>query len=674
MPTRNATAISAIAALAMIYSLEPQTLGASPAAAQETSQTPAAPIPGRTEKGNLVIEGIPEIPQELNDKLLQYQNARGAVLQSWTPKGGILIRTRFAETAQLHRVDMPMGMRRQLTFFNEPVAGGSYPRTQSTAGFGYLRDTGGDEQFQIYLRDDATGSDLRISEPNTRNDTVIWSRDGKQFAWSQATKDSAVYKIFVTQTATPEQKKLLLERDGGGWAPVDFSPDGSKLLIQNFISATEGHIYVLEIASGTLTEINKSDKKIAYESLQFAPDGAAVYATADDGSEFLTLIRYPVDGSEKTILSGNIPWDVEALDISPEGKMLAFATNENGLSKIHLLSLPDHTARPGPDLPPGVISAILFNNDGTQLGFSMSNPQSSSDVWSFDLASKQLTRWTESEVGGLDASKFILPELISYPTFDQVDGKPRQIPAFYYKPESNGPHPVVINIHGGPEGQDRPGFTTTFQFWLKELGIAVLSPNVRGSSGYGTTYLELDNEMKREDSVKDIGALLDWIATRPELDSKRVMVYGGSYGGYMVNASLTHFSDRLAGGVSIVGVSNFVTFLENTSGYRRDLRRVEYGDERDPEMRKFLESIAPVNNAQKITKPLFIVQGANDPRVPLSESEQMLARVKQGGGGPWYLMAKDEGHGFQKKTNRDYMTAAVVMFLKQRLLGEAAGQ
>ena len=198
-------------------------------------------------------------------------------------------------------------------------------------------------------------------------------------------------------------------------------------------------------------------------------------------------------------------------------------------------------------------------------------------------------------------------------------------------------------------------------------------PNVRGSSGYGKAYLQLDNGYQREDSVKDIGALLDWVARQSELDAERVAVIGGSYGGYMVLASMTHYDDRLRAGIDIVGISNFVTFLENTQDYRRDLRRVEYGDERDPEMRAFLEKISPTTNAGKITKPLFVAQGLNDPRVPASESEQMVEVIRENGGVVWYLLARDEGHGFRKKANRDYYGRAVVLFLQEHLLGDTEG-
>jgi dipeptidyl aminopeptidase/acylaminoacyl peptidase len=281
-------------------------------------------------------------------------------------------------------------------------------------------------------------------------------------------------------------------------------------------------------------------------------------------------------------------------------------------------------------------------------------------VFVYDFGKRTLSRWTESEVGGLDTARFPLPELVSFASFDGLE-----VPAWVYRPAGAGPHPVIVNIHGGPEAQSQPVFNSLFSYWTNELGAAVVSPNVRGSSGYGKTYLQLDNGKLREDSVKDIGALLDWIAAQPDLDQERVIVYGGSYGGYMVLASLVHYDDRLLGGVSVVGISNFVTFLENTESYRRDLRRVEYGDERDPEMRAFLEAISPLNNAEQITSPLFVAQGFNDPRVPYTESEQIVREVRGNGVEVWYLLAMDEGHGFAKKPNRDYFQAATSMFFRE---------
>jgi dipeptidyl aminopeptidase/acylaminoacyl peptidase len=250
----------------------------------------------------------------------------------------------------------------------------------------------------------------------------------------------------------------------------------------------------------------------------------------------------------------------------------------------------------------------------------------------------------------------------------------REISGFYYRPAARftGKRPVIINIHGGPEGQARPSFLGRTNYYLNELGVAVIYPNVRGSLGYGKSFVKLDNGMRREDSVKDIGALLDWVTTQPELDASRVLVTGGSYGGYMTLASATHYNDRICCSVDVVGISNFNTFLKNTESYRRDLRRVEYGDEREPAMRDFFERIAPINNAAKITKPLFVIQGANDPRVPRTEAEQMVATVKRNGSPVWYMMAKDEGHGFRKKINADYQFYATVMFVQRHLLRDAA--
>ena len=327
---------------------------------------------------------------------------------------------------------------------------------------------------------------------------------------------------------------------------------------------------------------------------------------------------------------------------------------------------------PVPEIPAGIMAGIEFSPDDTQLGLYLNSSLSPGDVYSFDVGSKSLTRWTQSEVGGLDTSTFVSAELVRYPTFDEVDGKPRKIPALYYRPKGRGPFPVIINIHGGPEGQARPVFRSAIQAWVNELGAAVIRPNVRGSSGYGKSYLKLDNGFKREESVRDIGALLDWIETQPELDSDRVVVYGGSYGGYMVLASMVHYSDRLRAGVDVVGISNFVTFLANTKEYRRDLRRVEYGDERDSEMRAFLERISPANNVDKITRPLLVVQGLNDPRVPASESKQMVEQMRKNGGDVWYLLAKDEGHGFRKKVNRDYYLNVSILFLERMLAEDAA--
>ncbi len=248
--------------------------------------------------------------------------------------------------------------------------------------------------------------------------------------------------------------------------------------------------------------------------------------------------------------------------------------------------------------------------------------------------------------------------------------EPLAIPAFAYLPPGDGPFPVIIHVHGGPENQFRPRFNSDFQMWIDQLGAAVIAPNVRGSLGYGSYFITMDDGYKREASVQDIGALLDWIAQQPQLDKDRVAIMGASYGGYVALASAVHYSDRLRAAVDRVGISNFVTFLENTQDYRRELRRVEYGDERDPEMRAFLERISPLNNVDKIKVPLFVQQGSNDPIVPKSESDQMVAALREQGQTVWYMNALNEGHGYAKRENRDLFEQATFLFLQRYLLGD----
>jgi len=362
------------------------------------------------------------------------------------------------------------------------------------------------------------------------------------------------------------------------------------------------------------------------------------------------------------VITKDIPWDVEGFAQSDDGKHIAFVTNEDGISKLRVLDSTTFKERKLPALPIGVVGSFQFSPDGQQLALSINTATSPSDVYVINLKSAALTRWSQSEVGGLDSSTFIAPTLIRFKSFD---GK--EIPAFLYKPEGAGPFPVVINIHGGPEAQAFPTFSPNIQYMLREMKVAVLVPNVRGSSGYGKSYLQLDNGFLRKDSVKDIGALLDWIATQPTLDKDRVGVSGGSYGGYMVLASMVDYNNRIRAGIDVVGISHFTTFLTNTESYRRDLRRAEYGDERIPEMRAFHEKIAPLNNAKSITSPLFVAQGFNDPRVPYTEAEQIVKAVRGNGGDVWYLMYKDEGHGFAKKANNDYFGAASMLFWQKYL-------
>jgi len=627
--------------------------------------TPVAPpAVQREEVGNRISENIPAPPAELLEQLNRYQNTRGANFAGWSGNDAILVTTRFGETNQVHVVRQPLGMREQLTFYREPTV--AVQAQPGRAGFVFGKDEGGSEFWQLYRYDLATREATRITDgQRSRNESPLWSHDGTQVAFTSTMRNGRDSDIWI-QAGDSAPRNVLSQ--GGTWFATDFSRDGRKLLVTRTVSINESYPGELDLATGKLEMFPVDGGKAAFGPFRYAPDGKGAYYTSDEGTEFRTL-RYHAPGmAEPVMLSGNIPWDVTGFDIADDGKHLVFATNEDGIGKLHLRTLPDHREVALPELPVGVIGGIAFSPDGTRIALTLNTATSPSDVHVIDIATKTLTRWTQSEVGGLDTSRFVAPSLIRYESFDGLS-----VPAFYYRP-ANVPAgkklPVVIQIHGGPEAQAFPTFSPSIQYLVNELGIAVLVPNVRGSAGYGKTYLQLDNGFKRKDSVKDIGALLDWVAKQPELDAERVGVFGGSYGGYMVLASMVDYADRIAAGVDVVGISHFATFLEATESYRRDLRRVEYGDERDPAMRAFMDEIAPLNNAAKITSPLFVAQGANDPRVPLSEADQIVRAVRGNGRDVWYLVFKDEGHGFAKKSNADWFNAATVMFWQRHLLAE----
>jgi dipeptidyl aminopeptidase/acylaminoacyl peptidase len=632
----------------------------------------------RLQQGNRISENVPEIPATLIDRLNRYQNTRGASVAGWTRDGCLLVSTRFAETAQAHRVCQPLGMREQLTFYPEPVAGLTpAPPKAWRDGFIFAKDKGGDEYSQLYWFDAPTRSTTLLTDgKRTQNGGTVLSRDGRLMAYTSTARNGTDRDVWVRDTQAGKSKAVVTA--GGSWSARDFSPDGKRLLVMKYLSANESQPGEVDLATGKLELFPVDGGKASFGGFRYAADGESVYFVSDEPfnglpSEFKTLRFHAPARNVLQQISGTQAWDVESFTLSDDGKYLAYVTNEDGIDTLRILSLPGHVPVTLPDLPIGLIGGIDFSPDGKRLALTLNGATSPSDAFVIDLASATLTRWTKSEVGGLDTGEFVTPTLMRFPTFDQVDGKPRTIPAFLYMPAklpASGKVPVIISIHGGPESQAQPGFNPTTQFMVNELGVAVIAPNVRGSSGYGKTYLTLDNAGKREDSVKDIGALLDWIGTQPGLDASRVGVTGGSYGGYMVLASLMHYGDRIRAGVDVVGISHFGTFLKNTEDYRRDLRRVEYGDERDPAMQAVFERISPLNHASRITSPLFVAQGRNDPRVPHTEAEQIVKAVRGNGQPVWFLMFNDEGHGFKKKANSDYFGAATMKFWQEYLLAD----
>jgi dipeptidyl aminopeptidase/acylaminoacyl peptidase len=615
---------------------------------------------------NLVLEGVPPVPASVSELAGRYSENRSAFPTDWHPqRRELLIGTRFANTYQAHLVKMPGGARQQLTFFTEPVYGGTF---QPTSGdyMVFQKDIGGGEWYQLYRYDLNTGASTLLTDGKSRNIMGPWSAKGDRLAYTSTRRTGLDTDMWVIDPLDLKSDRLLTKLNGGGWEPADWSPDDSKLLVTEGISVNETYLWLFDTVTGEKTELTprNSAEKVAYSNARFSKDGKGIYFTSDRDSEFQRLSYLDFSTKRTKVLTGGIPWDVDEFSLSWDGKKIAFITNEDGLSVLHLLDTATGNELAVPKLPVGLVSGLLWHKNSRELAFGLTSASSSGDCYSLDVTTAKLERWTYSETA-VKTGGFREPELVRWKSFD---GK--MISGFLYRPPAKftGKRPVLIEIHGGPEGQTRPDFLGRWNYFVNELGIAIIKPNVRGSTGYGKSFTKLDNGFLREDSYKDINSLFDWIAARPDLDANRIAVTGGSYGGHMTLAISTFYSDRIRCSIDVVGMSNLVTFLEHTEGYRRDLRRVEYGDERDPKMREFLERIAPMNNIEKIKKPMMVVAGKNDPRVPVSESDQIVSGLKKQGTPVWYVLAKDEGHGFQKKANQDYEFYAYVEFLQEFLL------
>jgi dipeptidyl aminopeptidase/acylaminoacyl peptidase len=616
---------------------------------------------------NLVTEGIPPLPASLVNDVKSYTESRGAALVNWHPqRKEMLISTRFGNSNQLHYVKMPGGDRKQITFFDEPIGVATFEPLKGDY-FLFSKDIGGNEFAQIFRYDFASQAITLLTDgKRSQNGGVSWNTKGDKIAYGSTKRNGQDRDIYTMNPLDPASDKKVVENSGGGWGIVDWSPDDSKILLQELISVNETRLYIMDVSTGTKTRLlPEKDERTSFNGVSYSKDGKGIYLITNKESEFNRLAYYDLGSKKLSFLSSSISWDVDDAALSEDGSQLAFVTNENGLSKLYVLETKSNQYGAAASLPTGVIGGIDWSSDSKSIGVTLITYNSSADVYEYKVSSKELVRWTESELGGMDASKLVEPKLITWKSFDE-----RSISGYLYKASSkfSGKRPVIINIHGGPEGQSRPVFQGRSNYFLNEMGVAIIYPNVRGSSGYGKSFLDLDNGMKREESVKDIGALIDWIAQQPDLDKDRIMITGGSYGGYMTLAVAYLYNDKIRCSLDVVGISNFNTFMKNTEAYRRDLRRAEYGDERDPKMAAYFESIAPLNHTDKIKKPLFIVQGGNDPRVPYTESIQMREKIKQNGGTVWFLMAKDEGHGFRKKNNVDFQFYATIEFIKQFLI------
>ncbi|MGB9963768.1 S9 family peptidase [Halobacterium hubeiense] len=591
----------------------------------------------------------------------RYLNVRSAGGPTFGPAGELAFTLDVTGSSQVWRVDAPEAWPAQVTFHDERVAYASFSPTRDELV--YAKDAGGDEFWQLHrLAADGSEDVALTDDPDAKHQFGGWSHDGDRLAYAANRREQGVFDVYVQgRDERGEDAAPLVEGDdydmlaAAGWSPSD-----DRLLLHESHSNFDADLYVADVETGDVAHATPFDEDVQFSSVAWAPDGDGVYVCTNHGADthYLGLLD-PETGDVEEVVGGG-DWPVESVAVHHDTGRLAYVRNVDGYSELALVDAAGTTLdeHPEPDLLDGVVSGLSFDADGERVAVAASSPTENGNVYVVDVASGDARRWTDASTAGIPKETFREPELLHYESFDGLE-----VPAFLTLPDGDGPHPVVVDFHGGPEAQRRPWFSGLRQYFA-DNGYAVFEPNVRGSSGYGTRYMNLDNVRNRMDAVKDGKAGVEWLADRDDVDEGRVVAYGGSYGGFMVLASLTEYPELWAAGVDVVGIANFVTFLENTGDWRREHREAEYGSLADD--REFLESISPVNNADRIRAPLLVLHGANDPRVPVEEAEQIVEQA-----GEYVptekLIFEDEGHGFTKLENKRTAYRAVVDFLDEHV-------
>ncbi len=614
---------------------------------------------------NIEAVGVPSIPESFARELAPYQSVFGLPLAGWDSERREILLKGISSSTWVSRVTNP-GTKAlpTLIYIRESGVYDIYYQPQGKY-LAYTRDVGGNETFQLYLLEIGHWGSTMLSDGKSRNTEPVWSNAGDKIVYSSTPAGESGVSLRLIDPLNPKSDHLIAKSSGGYFKAYDWSPDDKQIVFCDFTSNTASTLWLLDAATGNKTLLSpKSDSPELYDYPQFSKDGKGVYVLTDHDSD-MRRVAYVELGTRKiSYVASSSKWDVDEFQLAPDGKTLAYITNEDGISRLHLLEIATGKEGATPRLPVGVISDLKWNKKSTDLAFNFKSPRTPNDVYSVNVETGRVELWSKGGANGVDTETFSSPELIHWPAFDK-----RTISGFLYRPPAKfkGKRPVIIDIHGGPEEQYRPTFGYEDNYFVNELGVAKIYPNVRGSSGYGKAFLALDNGFRREDSVKDIGALLDWIKAQPDLDADRVLVQGVSYGGYLALTTAYAYPDRIRGAISESGITDLASFIEHTEGWRRELQRSEFGDERDPKMKEFLARVSPLNNAQKFKKPLLIIHGQNDPRVPVAEANALVTATKDRIP-VWYILAKDEGHGLVQRSNRNYRLYASILFVKEFLL------
>jgi dipeptidyl aminopeptidase/acylaminoacyl peptidase len=591
------------------------------------------------------------------DRYLNVRSAYGASLSTH----GLAFLMDTTGVPQVWTLDSPGSWPEQRTFSDERVTFVTWSPERPELAFGM--DEGGNERAQLFRLDAESGEIHPLTDvPEAKHRWGGFSPDGERVAFASNRRDESVFDVYV-QGREERGDEAELVAEGDGWLSLaGWSPDGGRLLVHEAHASFDHDLHVLDLESGEMTHLTPHEGAVRYSSPEWAPDGEAVYLVTDEGSDTLYLARLGLDGDLVVVESGG-EWNVGGVALDEESGTLAYSRNVDGYTDLtvgRLLGERKIEEFPTPDLPGGVAGGVSFDDDGERFSITVTGASANPNVYVVEAATGRAERWTRAPTAGIPEERFRDADLVRFESFDGLS-----VPAFFSLPDdaTEGETPVIVDIHGGPESQRRPSFSAVKQYFL-DRGYAYFEPNVRGSSGYGREYTHLDDVEKRMDSVRDIRAGVEWLHDHPAVDPDRIAVMGGSYGGFMVLASMTEYPDLFAAGVDIVGIANFVTFLENTGDWRRALREAEYGSLADD--REFLEEISPINRIESIAAPLFVLHGANDPRVPVGEAEQIAEEAAKHVP-VRTLIFEDEGHGFTKLENRIKAYSAIAEFLDEHV-------
>ena len=613
---------------------------------------------------DLEMGGIPPIPKSLANDVRRYTYISGSPLAGWAPDKREIWVKGISQLSYISSVSSPGEKSKMIKYIPRPGIYDIYIQPQGH----YLifnQDKDGTEKYQMHLYDLQNGKITLLSDSNARDTEFVWSNSGGQVVYSSTAGGKGV-SLYLITPLKPESKRLLVKSNDNYLKAYDWSPGDKLVAYCEFISMDASRLWVINIETGVKTLLSEhSSNEDYYSTPQFSKDGKGVYVRTNRRSEVTRIAYINLETRRCEFLNMDGKWDVEEFQLSPDGKSIAFLVNEDGVSRLYLYDIAAKRKKAIPGLPLGVISGLAWNRTSTDCAFNFKSSNAPNDIYSVAVATGTVERWSQSYSNGMDLDQFPKPELIRWKSFDG-----RTISGFMYQPsrQYSGKRPVIIDIHGGLSEQSRPEYIYADNYLINDLGVVKIYPNYRGSRGYGKTFVNLDNGFHREDSIKDIGALLDWIKSQPNLDPEKVMVRGASYGGFMALAVALKYNNKIRSSIVEYGISEWIKFISNPDVNFRDIWRAEYGDERDPKVHDYLIRLSPLYSIKQNQKPMFLIHGSNDPRVPIQQAEAVLSAMKDTQVPIWHLFGKKEGHGFKNFTNWEIKTLAVILFIQEYLI------